>query len=92
MIDDVQELFCTFGAESPDFNASDIDAECRRLFERQKAIALMLDGKLPADYVLDMIEEHGGDAAEYTVQVNENLAVAFNELGSVLRSDPLSSS
>lgn len=75
MLSDAQELFATYLVDQRDFSEADIKAECRRLFERQKAIADVLDGKLPPDLLLDMIQEHGIEASEYVGCVQENLNV-----------------
>lgn len=72
---DAQELFATFPIENRDFNDADVQAECKRLFARQRAIADVLDGNLPADYLLDLIQEQGIEASEYVACIEDNLSL-----------------
>jgi hypothetical protein len=75
MLFDAQEVFATFLIENRDFNEADVQAECRRLFQRQQAIADVLDGKLPPDVLLDMVQDQGIEASEYVDCVQDNLSL-----------------
>lgn len=61
----MHEVFYTYFQPHPDYNFEDIVAESNRLFQRQRAIQAMLDGILPPDILLDMLDEHGIDPIEY---------------------------
>lgn len=63
--------FDTYLFEHPDFNEEDRMLEIQRLFQRQRAIDCLLEGTLPPEVLLDMLEEHGIDAAHYAEQIAE---------------------
>ncbi len=66
-------VFDTVQIYNPDYSYEDLMAESERLIQRQKAIQVFLSGELPPDVVLDMLEEHGIDAAIYTEQIADLL-------------------
>ncbi|HEY9672239.1 MAG TPA: hypothetical protein V6D11_12395 [Waterburya sp.] len=57
--------FDTYLFEHPDFSEEDRMQEINRLFQRQRAVQCLLDGILPPDVLLDVLQEHGIDAANY---------------------------
>ncbi|MBE9179110.1 hypothetical protein IQ268_11110 [Oculatella sp. LEGE 06141] len=75
-----EDLFTTFGAENPDFNAADQDAECRLLFQRQAAIGACLVGDLQPDDLLDLLADQM-DVVEYVQTVEANVHWASSQIG-----------
>lgn len=65
--------FITYADNNPDFNEADSLAEAERLFQRQTVIEAVLQGKEHPDVMLDMLEEHGIDAAEYVESAEEGV-------------------
>jgi hypothetical protein len=57
-MDELEPLLTVF-VDHPDYNKSDEQAEADRLFQRQQAIAGLLDGSVPVDYCLDLLEAQG---------------------------------
>lgn len=76
---DPLEPLLTWLNDNPDYSDQDYRQECDRLFTRQVAVDRMLRGELPADYVLDMLDSHGVDAARYADLAIGNLERAVNE-------------
>lgn len=66
-------VFDTTYIDHPDYNSSDHDAECRRLFARQRAIQGLIDGTVDPDYLLDLLEDQGVSPTEYVETVEDNL-------------------
>lgn len=66
--------FNTFLVERPEYGQSELEAECRALFERQKAIQGLIDGSVDAETLLDMLQEQDGISAdEYVATVTDNV-------------------
>ena len=78
-MDELEPLLTLF-IEHPDYNGSDAFAEADRLFQRQQAISGLLDGSVPIDYCLDMLDEHGIDPHGWidTVVANTEWAMQGN--------------
>ena len=62
---------------SPDFDDRDFQAECARLFQRQKAVDDLLSGHIKADELLDLLDLQGLDAARYADLAIGNLERAI---------------
>lgn len=69
----VQAPLQTFLPENPDFNASDLQSEIEKLFERQKAIAKLTQGELLADDLLDLLEAQELDPVEFVDMAVDNI-------------------
>lgn len=71
----VQAPFQTFLPENPDFNASDLQTEIEKLFERQRAIAQLTQGEMLADDLLDLLEGQDLDPIEFVDMAVDNINV-----------------
>ncbi|WP_107668991.1 hypothetical protein [Cyanothece sp. BG0011] len=67
---DLRKSLIIWGSPSPDTNRSDI---VLRLNNCQKLMDLFLDGKLPLDDYLDLIEAQGVNMDDYAETVSFNL-------------------
>ena len=70
---DPSSAFDTYLDLNPDLTPSEFEAECQRLVERQKAIALLLDGKLPISVVEAQLAEDGIDPYQWAAAAEDNL-------------------
>jgi hypothetical protein len=70
---DLQTPFQTLLDENPDYCGSDVQAECQRLFARQKAIASLIEGNLDPDTLLDLLSDQGLDPSVYIDEVVDNV-------------------
>lgn len=66
---DVSDVFYTFGAYRPDMTATEEEAETQKLVQRNGLVDAFLMEEIPADVLLDCIEEHGLDAAGYVKNI-----------------------
>lgn len=69
----VQAPLQTFLVENPDFNASDLQSEIEKLFERQQAIAKLCSGEMLADDLLTLLEGQGLDPVEFVEASVDNI-------------------
>lgn len=65
--------FETFFEPVAGMSASELATELQRLYDRQRAIAALLRGELPVDYVEDMLAEHGIDPYDWAEIAEGNL-------------------
>ena len=70
---DPSSAFDTYLDLNPDLSPAEFKAECQRLVERQRAIALLLEGKLPASVVEAQLAEDGINPYEWAATAEDNL-------------------
>lgn len=73
--------FLTVMDENPDFDQGDINAEIQRLFERQKAIAQLVEGNLSPEILLDILSDQGLNASQFIDEVESNIDYLMGRYG-----------
>ena len=69
----------TVDEDNPDFDRTDTTNEIQQLHERNSAIQAVVDGKLPPDELLDLLEFQGLDPVYYVSVAIDNLDRAIRE-------------
>lgn len=78
---DPASAFDTYLDLDSNLSPEEFEAECQRLVERQQAIAGLLAGTVPLDYVEAMLDEHGIDPYQWAEVGESNLVYMLNTWG-----------
>jgi hypothetical protein len=73
MLDTILWPLSTIERWKPDYGASDIQAEIKALFERQRMVDALMAGEIPLDELLDCLNDQGISPDQYCTEAVANI-------------------